>query len=197
MLITFEGPDGSGKTTALRTVAEALRSEGRSVQTTRQPGDSSLDVRRTLLEGRSILPVAELFLFLADRAQHVAEVIRPSLDRKMVVMCDRYADSTVVYQGHARGLDLDLLRTLNELATGGLSPNLTLLFDLPTQVSFMRMQSRDRLDSEPIEFHERVRSGFLEEARLKPHRWVIIDATKPPDEVAQECLQAVRTVLLA
>lgn len=194
MFVTFEGPDGAGKSTALRAAAETLRGEGHTVVTTRQPGHCSIgaDVRRLLLEGASLQPSAEMFLYLADRAQNVAEVIRPSLEHGMVVLCDRYSDSTVVYQGHARGLDIALLRNLNEIATGGLQPDLTLLLDLPPEAGLGRLERFDRLDGEPLGFHQAVREGFLVEARRQPERWQIVDASQNPEAVAAECAAAIR-----
>ena len=195
MFVTFEGLDGSGKSTAMRAVAQQLRELGRVVVTTRQPGDSSLNVRAALLQGKAIEPLAELFLFLGDRAQHMSEIIRPALNEGKDVLCDRFADSTTVYQGYARGLDIELLRRLNDLATGGLHPDLTLLFDLEPEKAMGRQPSKDRLDEEPLDFHRRVREGFLSEARLEPERWRIIDARQPPGRVADECMAALRGLL--
>lgn len=197
MFITFEGPEGSGKSTAVAAVSAALAAEGRRVVTTREPGGSELGrtVRQALLEGGEVVPLAELFLFLADRAQHVSALIRPVLDAGGIVLSDRYADSTLVYQGYARGLDLDVLRQLNALATGGLKPGITLLFDLPAEQGLARLTSRDRLDAEPLAFHEKVRDGFLNEASADPERWVILDASLPPDAVAGLALAAIRSRL--
>lgn len=194
MFVTFEGPDGAGKSTALRTVAEALHNEGFAVATTRQPGDSSigLSVRAILLDGPRIEPLTELFLFLADRAQHVSEVIRPALNNGQIVLCDRYADSTIVYQGHARGLDLDALRHMNDIATGALRPDITLLLEIEPEKALRRENDRDRLDREPLEFHQSVLDGFRAEARCDPDRWVTVDASLPADRVAELCLQAIR-----
>lgn len=194
MFVTFEGPDGAGKSTALHAVATALRETGVAVRTTRQPGDNSIgaSIREILLGGRPVEPLSELFLFLADRAQHVEEVVRPALKRGEVVLCDRYADSTVVYQGYARGLDLDRLRAMNDLATGSLNPDLTLLFSIDPEVARNRDNDRDRLDLEPLEFHRRVLEGFRSEAAREPERWVVVDAAQSPSEVASACLAAIR-----
>lgn len=135
---------------------------------------------------------SELFLFLADRANHVDTVIRPALESGAVVLCDRFADSTVVYQGHGRGLDTETLRSLNAFAAGGLVPDVTLLLDLDPEVGLARITSKDRMDGESIEFHRRVRAGFLFEAALEPDRWKIVDASGPLDSVVEACLQAVR-----
>lgn len=199
MFVTFEGPDGAGKTTAMRSVAAALRESGHIVHTTRQPGDSSIgpSIREILLGGQNVVPLAELFLFLADRAQHVAEVVRPALQRGEIVLCDRFADSTVVYQGYARGLDVESLREMNSLATTGLVPDLTLLLAIDAEVARVRDSDGDRLDLEPIEFHRRVLNGFLAEAAREPLRWVIVDATHGPEVVARTCLTAIRERLAA
>lgn len=192
MFVTLEGPEGAGKSTALKAIAAALRTRGREVLETREPGGSPIgpEVRRLLLDGGDLSREAELFLFLADRTEHVAKVIRPALARGAVVLCDRYGDSTVVYQGHARGGDLDRLRALNDLATGGLSPDLTLLLDLPAETGLARITQPDRLDREPLAFHQAVRQGFLSEASREPGRWVQINAAASPEEVADRCLGA-------
>jgi dTMP kinase len=193
VFISFEGPEGAGKSTVVAAVAEALRSEGKAVLVTREPGDGTVgaDIRQILLHGHTLDAKAELFLFLADRAQHVADVIRPALARGEIVLCDRYADSTVVYQGCARGLDRAVLRELNDQATGGLTSDLTLLLDLPAEVGLARVTSKDRLDSEPLEFHRKVRQGFLDEAAREPGRWRVIDASRPVSEVVEQALAAV------
>lgn len=191
-LITLEGPEGAGKTTVLAEIDSHLRQAGHTVVCTREPGAAfSGEVRRLLLLSGHVAPQAELFLFLADRAQHVAEVIRPALDRGAFVLCDRFADSTVVYQGHARGFDLGSLREWNRFATDGLTPGLTLLLDLPPEVGLSRLRTKDRLDAESMEFHQRVRDGFLAEAALDPERWVTIDASQPADRVATDAVLAV------
>lgn len=190
MFVTFEGPEGAGKSTAIRAAAGALKALGRAVLVTREPGagETGAAIRRILLDGGGLTREAETFLFLADRSQHVAEVIRPALQRREWVLCDRHADSTVVYQGHARGMDLDWLRSMNLVATGGLVPDLTLLFDLDPAVGLSRLTSKDRLDAEPLEFHEKVRQGFLEESRREPGRWRLVDAAQSKDEVLRQTL---------
>lgn len=194
MFVTFEGPEGAGKSTALAALAKRLREAGRDVVTTREPGAGEIGraVRELVLHGERLDPRAELFLFLADRAQHGSSTIRPALAAGKMVLCDRYADSTVVYQGHARGLDLTELRRLNDFATGGLVPDLTLLLDLDVQAGLSRQAGQDRLDGEPDAFHQKVREGFLAEVRLDAARWTIIDASQPPDDVAELCWKAVR-----
>lgn len=191
--VTFEGPEGAGKTTAMSGVAERLKQDGHSVLMTREPGSGTIGqaIRKIVLESEHVPPICELFLFLADRSQHVSLEIKPALERGEVVLCDRYADSTIVYQGHGRGLELPMLRNLNHTVTEGLEPNLTVLLDVDVQTGLARLASKDRLDREPIEFHERIRRGFLDEAWRDPDRWLIIDATKPPEEIAEEIASAI------
>lgn len=195
VFVTFEGPEGAGKSTLIASLAAVLRDRGHAVLTTREPGSGEFGqkIRAILLEGDAIDPRAELFLFLADRAQHVAVTVRPALERGEIVLCDRFGDSTVVYQGVARGLDPDLARKLNEIATGAVRPNLTLLLDLEVEMGLSRIQSKDRLDREPISFHQKVRSGFLAEAAREPDRWVVLDATKPPDELQRNALRVLES----
>ena len=194
MFVTFEGPEGAGKSTALAALAARLREAGHEVVTTREPGAGEFGpaVRDLLLHGEHLDPRTELFLFLADRAQHGSSTVRPALAAGKIVLCDRYADSTLVYQGHARGLDLAELRRLNDFATGGLVPDLTLLLDLDVRAGLSRQAGQDRFDSEPDEFHQKVREGFLAEALLDPARWKKIDASQPPDDVAEACWEALR-----
>ena len=193
MFITFEGVEGSGKTTVLESIAQALEASGHMVLRTREPGDGpwGARIRDVLLHGGPADPWAEVFLFLADRAQHVCHIVGPGLERGMIVLCDRYTDSTVAYQGHARGLPVDTLRMLNGLATYGLKPNLTLLFDVDPLRALGRVISRNRLDDEPMAFHEAVRQGFLTEVALEPDRWVVLDASRQASEVAIDALAEV------
>jgi dTMP kinase len=189
MFITFEGPEGAGKSTALASLAERLRSLGRDVTTTREPGAGAFgkSIREILLHGEDLDPKAELLLFLADRANHVATTILPALESGSIVLCDRYADSTLVYQAYARGVDEQFARAGNAFATGGLKPDLTFLFDLDPAIGLSRLRSKDRLDAQPIEFHQRVREGFLWEADADTERWRILDASKDPEEVFESC----------
>jgi dTMP kinase len=198
--ITFEGGDGSGKTTQLKALESHLRARGKSCLSTREPGGTSLGdlIRQVLLEvgKQPITSPTELFLYLADRAQHIHEVIIPALERGKIVLCDRHTDSTLAYQGYGRGIDLGLLRSLNDIASQGIKPDLTLLFDCPAEIGLSRTAQRqsqtasgrneDRFEREKIEFHERVRAGFLELARAEPHRFRIIDAARSSEEVGQE-----------
>jgi dTMP kinase len=146
-----------------------------------------------LLEGADIDPWTEVFLFLADRRQHVEGLIRPALEQGTWVICDRFADSTIVYQGYGRDLDVGLLKKLNKIATAGLIPDKTLLVDLDPEVALKRItdeRGKNRLDNEPIEFHRRVREGFLAEARLDPERFVVLNGEQSPDGVLNEAVQA-------
>ena len=209
MFITFEGIEGAGKSTAIEFLVNYLQAHGYDPVTTREPGGSALgrrlralllDVRTTGLSSR-----AELFLFLADRAQHVAEVIRPALEAGQVVLCDRFTDSTLAYQGYGRGLDTEYLRSLNQAATGGLQPELTLLLDLPVRCGLERAGERNRaagiviaegrFDSESIDFHERVRRGYRALADEEPERFAIIDAAQPPEDVVLQCRSAIEAHL--
>jgi dTMP kinase len=193
--ITVEGIEGCGKSTQARRLAEAV---GPKALLTVEPGATELGgaIRTLLLEQRSreVSPLAELLLFFADRAQHVHEVVRPALASGRTVISDRYADSTTAYQGYGRGLSLDLIRTLTTHATGGLAPDLTLLLDLPVEVGLARARRRgaaDRMESEDVGFHERVRQGYLKLATENPARWVVIDATGSEDDVAARIRTAV------
>jgi dTMP kinase len=198
--ITFEGGDGSGKTTQLKTLESYLIARGKSCLSTREPGGTSLGelIRQVLLEvsKQPITSPTELFLYLADRAQHIHEVIIPALEQGKIVLCDRHTDSTLAYQGYGRGIDLGLLRSLNDIASQGIKPDLTLLFDCPVGIGLFRTARRqshtasgrneDRFEREKIEFHERVRAGFLELARAEPNRFCIVDAARSATEVGQE-----------
>jgi dTMP kinase len=197
VFVTFEGPDGAGKTTALQACARALAAEGRSVWTTREPGEGEFGgaIRTLLLEGGELDPWTETFLFLADRREHIRRGIRPRLERGEIVLCDRFSDSTIVYQGHARGLSLTRLRELCRIAEDGLSPRLTLLIDLEPEIGLQRIESKDRLDREPLAFHQKVRNGFIAESLLDPERWHSVDGGGPPEAAAAACLAAIRARL--
>ncbi|MDQ2985767.1 MAG: dTMP kinase [Armatimonadota bacterium] len=203
--ISIEGPDGAGKSTLARGLHSELTLKGHQVVLTREPGDGPVgpQIRQILLEGVDIDSWTEVFLFLADRRQHVEQFIRPALERGDWVICDRFVDSTIVYQGYGRDLDIGLLRKLNKIATSGLMPDLTLVLDLPVEAALARIGSNDlfdggapsrvqndRLDREPIEFHRRVREGFLAEARLEPDRFRIIDGEGVPSKVLEDAVFA-------
>ena len=209
MFISFEGIEGSGKSTALTLLAQELERRGYDVLRTREPGGCGLGraLRPILLDARtrSLNMRAELYLFLADRAQHVAEVIRPALEAGQIVLCDRYTDSTLAYQGYGRGLDPEKLRRINEMATGGLVPDLTLLMDLPVGLGLERaglrnqrqgtILSEGRFDAESMDFHERVRQGYLALAAEEPCRIACIDAEQRPEDVLLQGLSAVEDYL--
>jgi dTMP kinase len=199
LFITFEGPEGGGKSTQIERCSEWLASEGYSVVLTREPGGQHAlgeGVRNLLLGGEPVVPIAEMFLFLADRAQHVAQVIVPALERGEIVLCDRHADSTTVYQGIARGLGRERAEELNRLATCGLEPDLTILLDIPPEVGLARLIDLDRLDREALEFHRTVREGFLALAAENP-RYCVIDASQSLDEVAGRTREAIAALLSA
>ena len=201
LLITLEGGEGSGKTTQASALAKQLEGRGHSVCLTREPGGTALGlaVVRLLREsegGLALTPLAELMLFEADRAQHVSEAIRPALAAGKIVVCDRFTDSSLAYQGYGRGLDLDLIRTVNDEATGGLRPDLTLLLDVPPEIGLSREGAQlDVTGRESLEFHERVREGFLALARDDPERFVVINAMLRETEVAEQGLAAVEKLL--
>jgi len=191
VLITFEGVEGSGKTTQMMRLDRWLRRQGRKVEHTREPDGTRLGVAvRGLFKRPGIQPkpLVEVFLFMAARQQHVAERIRPWLDRDRVVLCDRYADATVAYPGYGRGVDLDLIRELNARATSGVMPDLTLLFDLDPAEGLRRIRgtSLDNFEREKLAFHRRVRKGYLEIRRTEPKRVRLIRAAQPPDVVEAE-----------
>jgi len=198
MFITFEGPDGSGKTSQITELADFLAQQGLEVLTTREPGGTSIgdQIRAVLseLENTEMHPRTEILLFQASRAQLVEQVILPHLHKKGILICDRYADSTLAYQGYGHQVDLDLLNTIISFATNGLKPDLTLLFDINAEEGLLRRATGgdwNRLDAYDLEFHHRVRQGYLEMVRAEPDRWVIIDAKQPPEIVQAAVRKAV------
>jgi dTMP kinase len=199
MFITLEGPEGGGKTTQLRLLAAFLREQGYDVVATREPGGTSIgDQIRCVLHdtaNTAMSPTAELLLYAASRAQLVDQVIRPALAAGQVVLCDRYADSTLAYQGYGRGLDLAMLATLATIATGGLQPDLTLLLDLDVERGLARRRDEgeemNRLDLETVAFHRRVRDGYLALCAADPARWRLIDAGRPAADVQGDIEQIV------
>ncbi|MDR2696589.1 MAG: dTMP kinase [Deltaproteobacteria bacterium] len=206
MFLTFEGIEGAGKSTIMERMAEQLRGQGLPVLKTREPGGTAFgrELRRLLLDIRSadFSARAELLLFLADRAQHLQEVIMPALAEGVLVLCDRYADSTLAYQGYGRGMPLDKLAGFIEFATGGIWPDMTLLFDLPVELGLARAGERHReegtaisegrFEAERLEFHQRVRAGYLELAAKHPGRYAVVDASAPTDAVLRQALDLTR-----
>jgi dTMP kinase len=186
MLVTIEGVEGSGKSTQCKRLTEALRAHGSDVVLTREPDGTPMGAAlRRLFEtdGPPPAPLAQVFLFMAARQQHVATVIHPALSRGAVVLSDRYTDATMAYQGFGLGVDLETIRDLNALATGGLGPDLTLLLDLDPAVGMKRIRDRshDAFEKMDLGFHRRVRDGYLEIARTDKRRVVVIDADQQPD----------------
>lgn len=198
MFITFEGPEGSGKTTQIQALYLYLKERGYDVVLTREPGGTPIgdQVRRILLdpENREMLPEAEILLFSASRAQLVGQLIRPALKSGAIVICDRFADSTMAYQGYGHGLDLESLRTITWFATGGLIPDLTVYLDIAVEEGLRRKRAAgqqdaeawNRLDQQTVDFHNRVRQGYLALASAEPDRWLIIKADRPRDVIQQD-----------
>ncbi|MGD9682412.1 MAG: dTMP kinase [Candidatus Obscuribacterales bacterium] len=189
--VTLEGPEGAGKTTQVKLLAKELDGLGIKHVVTRDPGGTPLGrkIRRILLSNENtVVPMAELLLYQADRAQHVEELIRPSLEDGCIVLCDRYTDSTVAYQGYGRSIDLALIDQLNQMSTGGLRPDLTILFDIESGDGLSRLHpgGHDRMEKEAIDFHHRVRDGYHKLAEAEPERWRILDASKALSVVQNE-----------
>ena len=191
--VTLEGPDGSGKSTQANLLAEELSARGYDVLLTREPGGSGIgdQVRRILftLDNTAMYPKTEFLLFSASRAQHVSEVIRPHLDKGGVVISDRYFHSSLAYQGFGHQLDLDTLKEITSFATGDLLPDLILLLDLPVEMGLSRRRNEgkwNRLDDYQVEFHQRVRDGYLTMAEEDPDRWGLVDASRPVDRIHKE-----------
>lgn len=198
MFITFEGPEGSGKSSQLPALANFLREQGYEVVCTREPGGTKIgdQIREVLvcMDNVELHPRTEILLFQAARAQLVEELILPSLAEGKIVICDRYGDSTLAYQGYGHGLDQDKLKMMLEFATGGLKPDLTILLDVDVMVGLKRKKAKDewnRLDAYEISFHERVREGYHHLAGEEKARWRIVDATENPSDVQQEIRQIV------
>lgn len=207
MFITLEGIEGSGKTTQIGRLAEFLENKGIGCVTTRQPGGTLIgeNIRSILLDpaNSALAPLAELLLYMADRAQHIHELIRPALMNGKTVVCDRYFDATLVYQGFARGLSIRLIKQLHQLLFDDLKPDVTLLLDLSPQLGLerawqqlnngQRSGDESRFEAEALAFHEKVRAGYLELARLEPDRFRIVDASQSQDEV----FSAIREIVLS
>ncbi len=192
--ITFEGIEGCGKSTQAQRLATRL---GSRAVVTREPGGTAIGraIREVLLDpaNAAMAPTTELLLYFADRAQHVAEVVRPALAQGRIVVSDRYVETSLAYQGYGRGLPLPAIRALAELATGGLRPDAIVLFDVPVEVGLARMRLRgaqDRLEAEQVEFHERVRAGYEELVAAEPERWLRVDGRGSADAVCESLWRA-------
>ena len=206
IFITFEGIEGSGKSTLLYNVAAALKRTGLDPLLTREPGGTSLGValRKVLLnpEMEEISSVAELMLFAADRAQHVSRVIKPAIEEGQIVLCDRFSDATAAYQGYGRQIPVKVITAIDHLATMGVKPDMTVLLDLPAETGLKRARTRNdespdssetRIDEEELEFHQRVRDGYLELARKEPERFWLVDATGRPEQLSESVVNELRS----
>lgn len=198
MFITIEGPDGSGKSSQVPVLAEAIRQAGYDLVVTREPGGTEIgdQVRQIImdLKNTGMFPHTEILLFQASRAQLVREVIRPNLEAGKVVLCDRYADATLAYQGYGHETDLLELRRVVEFATGGLKPDLTLYLDIDVEKGLRRKgngEEWNRLDAYEVEFHERARAGYLELIAQEPERWVVIDARQSVEQIQEDLKRVV------
>ncbi|MFA4910699.1 MAG: dTMP kinase [Desulfobacteria bacterium] len=211
MFITFEGIEGCGKTTQIGLMGSFLDTKGLPYIMTREPGGTEIgeEIRKILLssQNKDMSFTTELFLYVASRAQHIKEVIKPALANKKIVLCDRFSDATIAYQVYARGFDLKLVKKLNQLATSGLTPDITILFDCPVDVGLTRAMGRicseanqareDRFEREDRNFHEKVREGYLKVAKKKNERIIVIDGTKDRDIIHQEVCNTVFPKIIA
>lgn len=208
LFITFEGTEGSGKSTQISLLADSLKAGGRELTLTREPGGTPIgdQVRKILLDpsNRALDPRAELLLYAASRAQHLAERIAPALEAGKIVLCDRFSDATLAYQGYGRGLDIEMIRALDRIVTAGLRPRLTVLLDLDVVAGLSRARGRNsssglehegRFENEDIAFHERVRQGYLALAKREPERIRVVDAARTPEEVQKDIRKIVDDVL--
>lgn len=197
LFITFEGTDGCGKTTQIEMLKDYFEKQGRTVLLTREPGAKGLGtkLREILLNyDGEVSPVCESFLFLADRAQHVDTIIKPAVARGEIVLCDRHTDSTVAYQGYGRELNIEQIKMLNNIATSGLKPDLTFIFDIDIDTAQKRVgKNKDRMESAGIEFFKRVRNGYLEIAKQEPERVKVLDGSKSIETIHNELLEILQT----
>jgi dTMP kinase len=195
LFITFEGADGCGKTTQIELLDKYFKEKSKETLLTREPGAKGLGIklREILLNyDGEVSSNCESFLFLADRAQHVDCIIKPALDEGKIVLCDRHIDSTVAYQGYGRQLDIEQIKMLNNIATGGLKPDLTIIFDIDTETSLKRVgKNKDRMESAGIEFFERVRNGFLEIAKDEPQRVKVINSADTIENIHHKVVELV------
>jgi dTMP kinase len=204
MFITFEGIEGSGKTTQIKHIHRYYKRQGQGCVVTREPGGTEIGekIRSILLdpESKTICPMSELLLYLADRAQHIKELVMPALTAGKTVLCDRFFDATVVYQGYARAVDAQLIHRLHELIFEGFKPDATILLDLPPAIGLSRAweqidngkrkSAESRFEKEKLSFHEKVRAGYLELARREPERFHVIDASQEEDKVRRDIINA-------
>jgi len=207
LFVTFEGPEGSGKSTQIQLLYRALKDKGLTVVCTREPGGTPIgeQIRAVLHDLRNVgmSPEAEVLLYSASRAQHVAQLIRPALERGEVVISDRYAESTLAYQGYGRGLDLDTLRRITDFATGGLYPDLVVYLDLDVELGLERKRRAqqqgqgewNRMDQQELAFYRRVREGYLRMAEQERTRWLVVDATRSVEEIHRIVLRRVEACL--
>ncbi len=200
LFITFEGADGCGKTTQLMLLAKGLKAKGYDVVVTREPGAKGLGekIREILLNyDGEVSSRCEAFLFLADRAQHMDIIVRPAVEKGKIVLCDRHTDSTVAYQGYGRGLDIERINNLNNIATSGDKPDLTFVFDIDVETSMKRVGGqKDRMESAGMEFFNRVRNGYLEIARQEPERVKVIDAAKSIDDIHKNVVDILKAFIV-
>ena len=209
LFITFEGIEGCGKTTQIRILDDYLKARGHTTILTREPGGTAIGekIRQVLLNAqhKEMRPLTELLLYAAGRCQHIHQIILPSLENGKIVLCDRYSDATDAYQGEARGIDKKFLKTIHELATENLKPNLTLLLDCPVEIGLRRTQEResemvgqtnlDRFEKEAKDFHERVRQGYLKIARAEPQRVKVVDAMSDVQTIHEKIVEEVMRIL--
>ncbi len=201
LFVTFEGPEGSGKTTQVQLLTEYMKEQGYPVLCTREPGGTEISeqIRQLILSKRNqaISDETEALLYSAARAQIIAELIRPALDAGRIVLSDRYADSTLAYQGYGLGLNLDALRAITRFATGGLVPDRTFFIDVPVEFGLRRKRrgETNRLDDKSVAYHERVRAGYFEMIKAEPQRWTVIDGTRPVDQVQRDLREQMGQVL--
>ena len=204
LFVTFEGGEGSGKSTAIKSLVEKLKQEGFDILLTREPGGTPISeqIREVILnkENTNMDPVTEAYLYAASRRQHVVEKVRPALKEGKLVLCDRFLDSSLAYQGGARGLGFDMILDINKHAIDGLFPDVTIFFDLKPEIGLARINANsgreiNRLDVEKMEFHLKVREAFLSLAKIYPDRYAIIDASKSPEEVVEEAYDAIKAKL--
>ncbi len=209
MFISICGVEGAGKTTQIRHIADFLKSTGLKFVMTREPGGTEIGmkIRRILLDPKNhnLTPKAELFLYAADRTQHIEQLILPALNEGKIVVTDRFVDSTTVYQGYARGIDFELVEKINELVLNGLKPDVTILLDISPSVGLARVrdqlqfgervESESRFEQEELVFHEKIRQGFLTLAQKETNRFHVIDANRDPDEVTKDVIRILKTAL--